>query len=94
MPWLELAKAYRDGVIPTEAVLQAEGRISQGKNVARQIPWPAGESAGLRDDQRKIDVQATRFAIAPETVQSTHNPLIFLQLINLHVLCKTIHASN
>src|SRR6267378_8337821 len=43
------------GVILSLAALQAEGRISRGpaapsREVPREIPRPAGESAGLRDD--------------------------------------------
>ncbi len=40
------------GVILSEAAVQAERRISRadGGAVAREIPRPAGENAGLRDD--------------------------------------------
>jgi hypothetical protein len=40
-----------DGVILSGAVLQAERRISRGPaENSREIPPPAGKSAGVRDD--------------------------------------------
>jgi hypothetical protein len=42
---------FIDGVIPSEAALQAELGISRAvSGNAREIPRPAGENAGLRDD--------------------------------------------
>jgi hypothetical protein len=39
------------GVIPSRAVFQAERGISRGAtHDAREIPPPAGENAGVRDD--------------------------------------------
>jgi hypothetical protein len=51
----EFRDGLSSGVILTEAVLQAEGRISRGargafKEDPREIPRPADENAELRDD--------------------------------------------
>jgi hypothetical protein len=42
---------YLGGVIPSGAAFQAERGISPiRKSGCREIPWPADENAGLRDD--------------------------------------------
>jgi len=54
-----LAQFITVGVIRSGAVFQAERRISRTQDsLAWEIPRPAGESAGLRDDAQEGGYEA------------------------------------
>jgi hypothetical protein len=69
-----------EGVVLSEAAFQAERRISRGSSpplVPREIPRPAGESAGLRNDASELKPHHCLLSAARH-IPTSHGILIAL----------------